>query len=380
MSNPLPAVVLVGLLLTALQASAFSGQAPTGRTGAPQGQTCSSCHGGGGGSGNLSIEFPSLNEYNTGQTYELGVRITSNTTRQRWGFAIVARDADNNTTNVGTWAATGSNTVITGSGEVGHSNAPVLSATTFTFNVSWTAPDSAVGDITFYAAGVAANNNSSSSQDDAYHSTLTISEATNQAPVVTTPGIASTVTSGYSLGVEGISIADADAGEGELSVSLNVGEGTLQIDTSVSGVTIADNGSASVTLQGKLDALSALFSTTDAIVYTPSSLFIGEDTLSISANDNGHTGPGADRVGFGSVTIQVVAPPALEGFSVVDANTFQFNLSGRSGTTYLVEHSTDLQTWILIGEVTIVGDPQAVTDDTISGVSRRFYRAREKPP
>ena len=371
-------VVLLVLLLTVLPAAASSNSAPTGRTGAPQTQTCASCHGGGGGSGNLSIEFPSLNEYNTGQTYELGVKIIAGTTRQRWGFAIAARDADNNTTNVGTWVATGSNTVITGSGEVGHSNAPVVSATTFTFDVSWTAPESAVGDIIFYAVGMAANNNSSSSQDHVYHTTLTISEASNDAPVVTTPGSDFTVTSDYSLSLDGISLTDADAAEGELSVSLNVGEGILQIDSLVAGVAITGNGTASVTLLGTLDALNGLFSSTDAIVYTPSPLFVGEDTLSISANDNGHSGPGGDMVGFGNATIQVVAPPALEGFAVVDANTFQFNLSGRSGTTYLVEHSSDLQNWILISEVTLVGDPQTVTDDTNSGVSRRFYRAREK--
>lgn len=96
---------------------------------------------------------------------------------------MTARDSDNDSLNVGTWSASDPNTRLNGSGEVGHANAPLAPGKSFTFNVTWTAPPSAVGDITFYIVGNAADGTNSTG-DHIYHNTLTISERKNRLPPV----------------------------------------------------------------------------------------------------------------------------------------------------------------------------------------------------
>jgi hypothetical protein len=165
-----------GNFFFAPHADANSSVAPSNRTNAPGHGTCATCHGGPGG-GSVTISLSDATAYTAGEMYQLMVTV-SDPGKQRFGFSMVARDADNNTVDVGTWAADGDNTTTHGPGgnHVGHRAAPRV-ADSFTFTVNWTAPATGVGDVTFYAVGNGANGNGSTSGDNIYNTTLTIGEA-----------------------------------------------------------------------------------------------------------------------------------------------------------------------------------------------------------
>lgn len=116
---------------------------------------CTDCHGGT--SGNFSL-IPTINTnipvtgYVLGQTYTINLT-TSSTGASGWGFELTAEKAGG--TKVGVYnmtGATGSPKIITSGGSVTHSNDTFSS---WSFN--WTAPSADEGDITFYAAVLAAN-------------------------------------------------------------------------------------------------------------------------------------------------------------------------------------------------------------------------------
>ena len=101
---------------------------------------------------------------------------------------MVARDADNNTADVGSWSAGSADTQVHGTAgsHASHKNAPFV-ADAHTFTVNWTAPATGVGDVTFYVAAVGANGNGSNGTGDVtYTKTLTVTELVtmNVAPVV----------------------------------------------------------------------------------------------------------------------------------------------------------------------------------------------------
>ena len=172
---------------------------------------------------------------------------------------MVARDSDNNTVDGGTWSAGSADTqpYAAMNPHVGHFMAPFVNDV-HTFTVNWEAPSLGVGDVTFYLAAVAANGNSSNGAGDhVYLDTLTISQPSpNQAPSITGPGGTVQVTSEAEFPITGLSISDADAGVGSMTVVLTVQDGTLTIDDSIPGgvqaAGLTDNGSAAVMMQGTL--------------------------------------------------------------------------------------------------------------------------------
>jgi len=90
--------------------------------------------------------------YVLGQTYTINLT-TSSTGASGWGFELTAEKAGG--TKVGVYnmtGATGSPKIITSGGSVTHSN-----DTFDTWSFNWTAPSVDEGDITFYAAVLAAN-------------------------------------------------------------------------------------------------------------------------------------------------------------------------------------------------------------------------------
>lgn len=165
---------------------------PTGKTGAPGHNTCASCHTlSSGGNGSVAISFSGGSEYKAGELYTLMVTVTD-PEQLRFGFSMVARDTDDGLVDVGTWS------VVPGSADaevhgpatnpashVSHKNAPSeFEAGEWTFTVNWTAPPQGVDDVTFHAAGLAADFNDLQGNDHVYTTSLTISEANSQAPVI----------------------------------------------------------------------------------------------------------------------------------------------------------------------------------------------------
>lgn len=157
------------------KATASSGGAPTGRTGAPGEQTCTACHAANSGSGQVSIIAPT--NYTPGQTYQIQVRnITSDTTRRAWGFELIAL---NGTAMAGSFTNTAATTRIRTSGTksyIEQSSTGVFSGqtggSTWTFN--WTAPATNVGAVSFYAAGLHCDDDGSEDGDQTYVTNVTV--------------------------------------------------------------------------------------------------------------------------------------------------------------------------------------------------------------
>lgn len=358
---------------------------PINRTGAPGHDSCASCHTSAG-SGEVRLDFSGGSAYQPGQRYSLVITVTDPGQR-RFGFSMVARDTDQNLVDVGTWLAGSSDTVVHGpqNSHVSHRNAP-FENDSHSFEVNWTAPARGVGEVTFYVAANAANGNfSNGAGDHAYTTSMTIGELVpNRPPSFTVPAGTLHATTGLPTPIAGISLSDADAGDGILTVSLSLANGSLHIADSVPGGIgpggITNNGSASVTLGGTLTELNATFSDPNGVIFQSDAGFAETEILQLLANDNGSTGGGGEQTTSAMITILVSSPPRLSNFHFLPNGDFEITLTGVSGLTYLVEHSPDLENWESQEEVTLATSTATIIDANTTRVRSRFYRARASDP
>jgi ELWxxDGT repeat protein/VCBS repeat-containing protein len=112
----------------------------------------------------------------------------------------------------------------------------------------------------------------------------------NQPPIITLPS-SQTVNEDTNLTISGISIADLDAGNGTMQVSLSATNGVLSLG-STSGITlITGTGSQdrNVTFSGTLSQINAALNN---LVYRGGQEFSGTDLITVSVNDGGNTGSG----------------------------------------------------------------------------------------
>ena len=174
------AVALFGYCWFAERAEAkISPGPPLGFTGAPGEGNCTGCHytfALNSGAGKVEITgLPA--SYTVGQSYSVTVTV-SHPTARAWGFELTALDANGTSSTVGTLTATNTTTTLkrdsSASGQqrtyLSHSEAGIAQGKTASnsWSFTWTAPASAVGDITFYAVGNAANNQISPEDDYIY--------------------------------------------------------------------------------------------------------------------------------------------------------------------------------------------------------------------
>lgn len=153
MKRKLPFVyTLFWTLLGGLLFLSNNNNPPNGFTGAPpSGQTCASCHSGGGASGDITISgLPAA--INPGQQYPLVITVTrTNATPQKAGFQMTALGSGN--AFAGAFSGAGGGAVIQTTGGIGyveHSPGQNFGGNnTVTFTVNWTAPASGSGNITF---------------------------------------------------------------------------------------------------------------------------------------------------------------------------------------------------------------------------------------
>jgi uncharacterized protein (TIGR03437 family) len=172
--------------------SAFTSGPPAQRTGVPgeaTGLTCTACHRGtdlnSDTRGRLSIEA---------RAYKPGVKqlikvILEHPEATKWGFQLTVRLGGNPLSPAGTFTAVaGAIRVVCSGGTLAqpcpageNEFATHVAATTFVgqrnraeWEIEWTPPATASGDLTIYAAGNAANNSSTNAGDIIYNSNRTI--------------------------------------------------------------------------------------------------------------------------------------------------------------------------------------------------------------
>ncbi len=135
--------------------------------------------------------------------------------------------------------------------------------------------------------------------------TLTI-EAINDAPIITVPS-EQVVDEDTNLEVRNITVTDVDAGE--IEVKFRVNNGTLNVNTLVSGglqsSDVSDNGTATVTVRSTPAAIAATLGATDGLNYQGNQDFNGNDVLTVIADDLGNTGSPGKKTDQATIPITV---------------------------------------------------------------------------
>ena len=166
-----------------------SGGAPDGRTSAGGELTCQNgCHNtfalnSGPGETSISSNIPETG-YISGETYQITLKITQSD-RMRFGFGALPFSTMAND-GIGMVTITdATRTKVNNAGNkqyITHTSDGIdQAADSALWTFDWTAPDIGAGDVSFYAAMIAANNGDGNKEDYVYTDTLTVPESLTNA-------------------------------------------------------------------------------------------------------------------------------------------------------------------------------------------------------
>ncbi len=139
----------------------------------------------------------------------------------------------------------------------------------------------------------------------------------NDAPVNTLPTATQSVAEEGTLelsGTNAISVSD-DAGSDPIVVTLYVTNGTISIPADPDNI-VTDNGTATVTLTGTVAQINTAL---DGLEYTGDLNFAGIEKLTVTTNDQGHTGTGGAKSDTDELDItvnEVNDPPTADNAAV----------------------------------------------------------------
>ncbi len=140
------------------------------RTGGPLADGfCVNCHSSGAFNPAISVQLFNedlelVDKYQPNEPYTIRVTINADTTAQRYGFQLTALYGADNLRAGTLGSIPGTHVTVLNNRQYAEHG---QSSTNNTWDIPWTAPVDGVGDIRFYAAGIAANNSSTSSGDGA---------------------------------------------------------------------------------------------------------------------------------------------------------------------------------------------------------------------
>jgi uncharacterized protein (TIGR03437 family) len=181
---------------------------PPGFSGVPgEFGTCAVCHSGGSGSGSVKVTFPNGLTYAPGVSQNLVVTV-ADSSQQRWGFQLTARQSSSTSTQAGTFSpgadgftqnvcatsvsieptACSSSTVE----YIEHTLAGTRNGTTgsVTFQFTWTPPSTNSGNVAVYVAANAANGDGTPLGDHIYTALYTLTPAvSSSSPSITANGV-----------------------------------------------------------------------------------------------------------------------------------------------------------------------------------------------
>lgn len=164
-------ILTLGIILLGSSAFIISSGGIVGQTGSPGESTCSACHGGGGGTTNVSITSNPVftgNQYVPGQTYTITVTV-SNSAFSKFGFDCEILNSSNANAGTMTLALSGVQLANAGARKNATHTAP---STTGVFSFVWDAPTS--GNATIYAAGNAVDGTGSTGGDKPGNTSLAL--------------------------------------------------------------------------------------------------------------------------------------------------------------------------------------------------------------
>jgi hypothetical protein len=158
---------------------------------------------------------------------------------------------------------------------------------------------------------VADNGNTGGINETAQASATIDITQVNDGPSASAPaGYLTAEQTALDLKNSGLSIDDPDSAGTDITVTLSVTEGVLEVTAGGSGVVVANTGTSSVTLTGTVAEINALLTNdgTSTVRYingsdTPSASV----TLTIAVDDNGHTGTGGAKIAQDTATISITA-------------------------------------------------------------------------
>ncbi|MFZ5527606.1 MAG: cadherin domain-containing protein [Pseudomonadota bacterium] len=139
----------------------------------------------------------------------------------------------------------------------------------------------------------------------------------------------------------GLSVADIDAGTGQVRVTLSVVSGTLSAAAGSTGVVISGSGTTTLTLTGTITQINALFdglqgATLGYLIDTD--LPPPSDTLTLVVNDQGHSGPGGALTATASTSIAIT--DVYDAPTVIDHGwSMPFGTPLRMESAQLLQHA-----------------------------------------
>jgi len=158
-------------------------------------------------------------------------------------------------------------------------------------DVEFDAPASVVNTATVSGGGEI--NTANNSDDDP--TTIHPYTAPNQPPVNTLPTSFST-DEDVSQVLAGLAVADPDAGNSPIQLTLAVNSGTVTASTSVAGGITAEqltgNSTGSIVITAKQSAINATLADANGLRFTPAQNGSGTVTLTMTTDDLGHNGTG----------------------------------------------------------------------------------------
>jgi hypothetical protein len=161
------------------------------------------------------------------------------------------------------------------------------------------------------------NTGSGGSQTDSDSLAITVN-GINDAPTITAP-------TDFNVGendsaTKTISVADSDAGSGQVQITLGADHGDITLATT-SGLTFEDgaNGSGAMVFEGTLAQVAAAMT---GLTYAPDANYFGPDTLTARIDDNGNTGSGGNLFATDSTAITVDEANSAPVNSVPGTQTF----------------------------------------------------------
>jgi hypothetical protein len=185
--------------------------------------------------------------------------------------------------------------------------------------------------------------------------TITIDvAAVNDPPAITLPGT-QTTNEDVAFGIFGIRVTDPDSGNQPIVVTLQVPRGVLTVAAGVTGgASIANNGSGLVTLTGSVDQINATLADPTGVRYEPLADDNGTVVLTITADDQGHTGSGGPKVAVQTLTINITAVNDAPVVTLPGAQTVAENMdlvfsqgSGNAVSVFDVEATpNNLNVWL----------------------------------